>query len=284
MASTIPDITLNNGRTIPQLGFGVFQVPPAETRTATEAAIRIGYRHIDTAEMYQNEKGVGEAVAHSGIDRGEFFITSKLSNAAHLPDDARRAFDGTLRELGTDYIDLFLIHWPLPTRYDGDFVQTWKVLEEFHRDGRARSIGVSNFTPDHLERLRRESDVVPAVNQIEVHPYFTNEEIRAYDRENGIANEAYSPIAQGEVLRDPAIDRIAREAGKTPAQVVLRWHVQRGDIIFPKSRTESRVRENFEIFDFALDEAAMATITGLDKGEEGRTGGNPDTLDWIPEN
>jgi 2,5-diketo-D-gluconate reductase A len=282
MASTIPDITLNDGRTIPQLGFGVFQVPPPETRAATEAAIRIGYRHIDTAQMYQNEKGVGEAVAHSGIDRGEFFITSKLSNAAHRPDDARRAFDGTLRELGSDYVDLFLIHWPLPTRYDGDFVQTWKALEEFQRDGRARSIGVSNFTTKHLERLRQESDVVPAVNQIEIHPYFTNEEIRAYDRDNGIANEAYSPIAQGAVLGDPVIERAAGQVGKTPAQVVLRWHIQRGDIVFPKSKTEARVRENFEIFDFELDEASMAAITGLDKGEQGRTGGNPDTLDFVP--
>ena len=283
MASTIPDIKLNDGRSIPQLGFGVFQVPPAETRAATEAAIRIGYRHIDTAQMYQNEKGVGEAIAHSGIDRSEFFVTSKLSNAAHRPDDARRAFDRTLSELGSDYVDLFLIHWPLPTRYDGDFVQTWKTLEEFRRDGRARSIGVSNFTPEHLRRLFAESEVRPAVNQIEIHPYFTNDEFRAFDTEHGIANEAYSPIAQGEVLRDPAIEAIARQAGKSPAQVVLRWHVQRGDIIFPKSKTESRVRENAEIFDFELDDAAMATITGLNRGEKGRTGGDPDTMDWMPE-
>jgi 2,5-diketo-D-gluconate reductase A len=283
MASTIPDITLNDGRTIPQLGFGVFQVPPAETRAATEAAIRIGYRHIDTAQMYQNEKGVGDAIAGSGIDRGEFFVTSKLSNAAHRPDDARRAFDGTLRELGTDYIDLFLIHWPLPTLYDGDFAQTWKTLEEFHRDGRARSIGVSNFTPAHLRRLFAESEVRPAVNQIEIHPYFANDEFRAFNREHGIANEAYSPIAQGGVLQDPAIEAIAQQVGRTPAQVVLRWHVQRGDIIIPKSKTESRVRENAEIFDFELDRQSMATITGLDKGEKGRTGGDPETMDWMPE-
>jgi 2,5-diketo-D-gluconate reductase A len=282
MASAVPDITLNDGRTIPQLGFGVFQVPPAETRATVEKAIEIGYRHIDTAEMYRNEQGVGEAVAASGIERGAFFITSKLSNAAHLPDDARRAFDGTLKALGTDYVDLFLIHWPLPTLYGGDFVQTWKVLEEFYRDGRARSIGVSNFTPHHLRRLRAETEIRPAVNQIEIHPYFTNEEIRAYDRENEIANEAYSPIAQGEVLNDPTIDAIARAVGKTPAQVVLRWHIQRGDIIFPKSKTEARVRENFEIFDFELDEPSMAAITDLDMGEKGRTGGNPDTMAWVP--
>jgi 2,5-diketo-D-gluconate reductase A len=275
-------LTLNNGRTIPQLGFGVFQISPEETRAATETAIRIGYRHIDTAEMYRNERGVGEAVAGSGLDRAEFFITSKLSNAAHKPDDARRAFDRTLEELGTDYVDLFLIHWPLPKLYDGDFVQTWRTLEEFHRDGRARSIGVSNFTPAHLQRLAAESEVTPAVNQIEIHPYFTNDETRAFDTSQGIVNEAYSPIAQGEVLSDPTIEEIARAAGKTPAQVVLRWHIQRGDVIFPKSKTEARVRENFEIFDFELDDRSMTAITSLDRGEKGRTGGNPDTQDWMP--
>jgi len=282
MVSAIPDIRLNDGRTIPQLGFGVFQVPPEQTRAAVETALRIGYRHIDTAQMYRNEAGVGEAVAASGLDRSEVFITSKLSNAAHLPDDARRAFDGTLKALGTDYVDLFLIHWPLPTRYGGDFVQTWRTLEDFYRDGRARSIGVSNFTAKHLGRLRAETEVRPAVNQIEIHPYFTNEQIRAYDRDNEIANEAYSPIAQGEVLTDPTIEAIARQVGKTPAQVVLRWQIQRGEIVFPKSKTEARVRENVEIFDFELDEGAMAMFTDLDRGEKGRTGGNPDTMAWMP--
>jgi 2,5-diketo-D-gluconate reductase A len=282
MASAIPDITLNDGSTIPQLGFGVFQIPPEDTRAATALAIEIGYRHIDTAQMYQNEKGVGEAIADSGIDRSEFFVTSKLGNAKHLPDDARRSFDRTLEQLGSDYVDLFLIHWPLPTRYDGDFVQTWRVLEEFHRDGRARSIGVSNFTPAHLRRLMAETDTVPAVNQIEIHPYLTNEEIRDFDREHGIANEAYSPIAQGDVLQDPAIDAVAKQVDRTTAQVVLRWHIQRGDIIFPKSRTEARVRENFAIFDFELDEQSMAAIGSLDKGEKGRTGGHPDTNDYMP--
>ena len=282
MASAIPDITLNDGRTIPQLGFGVFQVPPAETRAAVETAIKIGYRHIDTAQMYRNEKGVGEAIANSGIDRAEFFVTSKLNNGAHEPDIARREFDKTLAELGMEYVDLFLIHWPLPTLYGGDFVQTWRTLEEFYREGRARSIGVSNFTPHHLGRLRAESDIRPAVNQIEIHPYFTNDETRAYDLDQEIANEAYSPIAQGEVLQDPTIDAVAREVGRTPAQVVLRWHIQRGDIIFPKSKTKARVRENFEIFDFELDGPAMASISSLDKGEKGRTGANPDTMAWVP--
>ena len=284
MVSAIPDIRLNDGRTIPQLGFGVFQVPPAETRAAVETALRIGYRHIDTAQMYGNESGVGEAVAASGLDRSDVFITSKLNNGYHEPDDARRAFDATLKALGSDYVDLFLIHWPLPTLYGGDFVQTWRTLEEFYREGRARSIGVSNFTTKHLGRLRAETEVRPAVNQIEIHPYLTNEQIRAYDRDNEIATEAYSPIAQGNVLTDPTIESIARTAGKSPAQVVLRWHIQRGDIIFPKSKTEDRVRENFELFDFELDEGSMAMITDLDRGEKGRTGGNPDTMAWIPKN
>jgi 2,5-diketo-D-gluconate reductase A len=284
MTTDIPTITLNDGRTIPQLGFGVFQVPPPETREAVTMAIEAGYRHFDTAQMYGNEKGVAQAIADSGLDRSEFFLTSKLSNAAHLPDDARRAFDGTLAELGTDYVDLFLIHWPLPTLYGGDFVQTWRTLEEFYRDGRARSIGVSNFTPHHLGRLRAETEVRPAVNQVEVHPYLTNDEVRAYNRENEIATEAYSPIAQGDVLGDPTVEAVAREVSRTPAQVVLRWHVQRGDIVFPKSKTPSRVRENAAIFDFELDEGSMAAISSLDKGEKGRTGGNPDTMAWVPKN
>src|SRR3954468_915437 len=252
MVSAIPDIRLNDGRTIPQLGFGVFQVPPEQTRAAVETALRIGYRHIDTAQMYRNEAGVGAPVAASGLDRSEVFITSKLSNAAHLPDDARRAFDGTLKALGTDYVDLFLIHWPLPTRYGGDFVQTWRTLEEFYREGRARSIGVSNFQPHHLRRLHAETQIIPAVNQIEVHPYLTQDDVRAFCVEHQIAIEAWSPLGQGSVLDDPAIVSIAERAGKTPAQVVLRWHIQRGDIVFPKSVTPDRIRENIAIFDFEL--------------------------------
>ena len=283
MASAVPDITLNDGRTIPQLGFGVFQVPPPETQAAVETAIEIGYRHIDTAQMYGNEHGVGAALAASGLSRDEFFVTTKLNNGAHLPDDARREFDASLKALGSDYVDLFLIHWPLPGRYDGDFSQTWRTLEEFYRDGRARSIGVSNFTQHHLGRLFAETTVRPAVNQIEIHPYLTNDALRAFNTDHEIANEAYSPIAQGAVLDDPAIVAIANEAGKTPAQVVLRWHIQRGDIIFPKSNTAERVRENFEIFDFELDGGAMGTITALDRGERGRTGANPDTMNWVPE-
>ncbi|MER6593927.1 aldo/keto reductase [Micromonospora purpureochromogenes] len=282
MANTIPDIPLNDGNTIPQLGFGVFQIEPKDTVEAVSRALEIGYRHIDTAEMYGNEAEVGEAVRMSGLDRGEVFVTSKLSNAFHRPDDARRAFESTLSALKMDHIDLFLIHWPLPTRYDGDFVSTWKTLEEFQRDGRATSIGVSNFQVPHLERLAAEADVVPAVNQIEVHPYFGNEEVRAYDRRHNIITQAWSPIAQGKVLDDPTVVDVAEEVGRTPAQVVLRWHVQRGDIVFPKSTTPGRIAENFQIFDFALDDAAMERISGLDRGESGRQGPNPDDFDYIP--
>ena len=280
--STVPGINLNDGNTIPQLGFGVFQIEPEGTVTAVSEALRIGYRHIDTAEMYGNEQEVGEAIRSSGLDRGEVFVTSKLTNGAHEPQDAREAFDRTLSELGFDYVDLFLIHWPLPARYDGDFVSTWKTLEEFNRDGRARSIGVSNFQVEHLERLAAETDTVPAVNQIEVHPYLTNEAVRSYGREHGIATEAWSPIAQGGVLDDSTITQIAEEVGKTPAQVVLRWHIQRGDIVFPKSVTPSRMKENFEIFDFELGSEAMDAITALDRGEEGRTGAHPDQFDYVP--
>ncbi|WFE64187.1 aldo/keto reductase [Micromonospora sp. WMMD714] len=282
MANTVPDISLNDGNTIPQLGFGVFQIEPKDTAEAVGRALEIGYRHIDTAEMYGNEAEVGEGIRASGLDRSEVFVTSKLNNGFHRPEDARRAFESTLAALKTDYVDLFLIHWPLPTRYDGDFVSTWKTLEEFQRDGRARSIGVSNFQVPHLERLAAEADVVPAVNQIEVHPYFTNEQVRAYGNTHGIPTEAWSPIAQGRVLDDPTVVDIAEQVGRTPAQVVLRWHVQRGDIVFPKSTTPKRIEENFRIFDFTLDDTAMERISGLDKGEPGRTGPNPDVFDYIP--
>ena len=280
--SAIPDITLNDGSTIPQLGFGVFQIEPKDAAEAVSNALEVGYRHIDTAEMYGNEKEVGEAIRASGLGRGDVFVTSKLNNGFHEPQDAREAFGATLSDLGFDYVDLFLIHWPLPTLYGGDFVSTWKTLEEFHRDGRARSIGVSNFQIEHLKRLAAETDTVPAVNQIEAHPYFTNDAVREYGQEHGIATEAWSPIAQGGVLEDSTITQIADKVGKTPAQVVLRWHIQRGDIVFPKSVTPSRMKENFELFDFELEPADMDAITALDRGEDGRTGPNPDTFAYVP--
>ena len=232
--------------------------------------------------MYENEGGVGEAIRASGLPRADVFITSKLSNAAHRPDDARRAFDVTLAELAIDYVDLFLIHWPLPTLYDGDYVSTWQVLEELGQDGRARSIGVSNFQISHLERLAAETDSVPAVNQIEVHPFFPNDEVRAYGREHGIATEAWSPLVQGKALTDTVVTEIAARHGRTPAQVLLRRHLQRGDIVFPKTTSPSRMRENFDVFGFELSPDDMAALSSLSRGDAGRTGPHPDTFDWVP--
>ncbi|SFT63460.1 2,5-diketo-D-gluconate reductase A [Geodermatophilus amargosae] len=277
--ATAPTIHLNNGVQIPQLGFGVYQIPPEQTVEAVRSALEVGYRHIDTAEMYGNEKEVGQAVRESGIDRSEVFVTSKLNNGFHRRDDALRAFDRTLADLGFDQLDLFLIHWPLPT-IDVDYVETWKAMEEIYAGGRCRAIGVSNFNPHHLRRLFAETEVRPAVNQIEVHPYLANDEVRAFDADHEIVTEAWSPIAQGKVLDDPAVTTIAETLGKTPAQVVLRWHVQRGDVVFPKSVTRERVEQNFALFDFELDAGQMATITGLDRGE--RTGPDPDTFDYVP--
>jgi 2,5-diketo-D-gluconate reductase A len=277
----VPQIELNDGNRIPQLGFGVFQIDPSETVEAVTHALEVGYRHIDTAEMYGNEREVGEGIRQSGLDRGDVFVASKLNNSFHEPDAARRAFDGTLEALGFDYVDLFLIHWPLPTLYDGDYVSTWRTLEEFKEQGRARSIGVSNFQVEHLEWLAAETGTVPAVNQIELHPYFQNREVRAYDEDHGIATEAWSPIAQGEVLDDEAVGEIAERVGRTPAQVVLRWHVQRGNIVFPKSVTPERIRENFEIFDFELEESDLERIDELDRGEGGRNGPHPDRFDYA---
>jgi 2,5-diketo-D-gluconate reductase A len=279
--SDVPSIQLNDGHTVPQLGFGVFQIDPSDTAEATTLALEVGYRHIDTAEMYGNEREVGEAVRASGLDRADVFITSKLNNGYHRPDDARRAFDRTLADLGSDYVDLFLIHWPLPTLYDGDFVSTWQTLEGFKEDGRAHSIGVSNFQVDHLERLAAETDVVPAVNQIELHPYLLNEEVRAYGEAHGIATEAWSPLKQGEVLDDPVVTEIAERVGRTPAQVVLRWHIQRGSIVFPKSTTPERIRENFELFDFELEPGEIERIASLDQGEAGRNGPHPDSFAYA---
>lgn len=281
--TTIPSVQLNDEQTIPQLGLGVYQVSPEDTKEVVLQALEIGYRHIDTAQMYQNEQGVGEAIAESGIPREEIFVTSKLNNGFHQPDDARKSFADTLQKLGTDYVDLFLIHWPLPTRYNGDFVSTWHTLESFQQAGQAKSIGVSNFQVEHLERLVAEASVLPSVNQIELHPYFSNHYVKQFGEEHGIATEAWSPIAQGEVLDDPVVIAIADEIGKTPAQVVLRWQIEHGNIIFPKSSNVERMKENFEIFDFALSQEHIQQIDGLDKGEDGRRGPDPNTFDMIPE-
>jgi 2,5-diketo-D-gluconate reductase A len=277
--SGVPTVTLNNGVEIPQLGFGVFQIPPVETKDATLGALDVGYRHVDTAEMYGNEAEVGDAVRSSGIDRAEIFVTSKLNNGFHPPERVVTAFQGTLDALDLGYVDLFLIHWPLPT-IDVDYVDTWKAMERLLDGGAVRAIGVSNFQISHLERLLDETTVVPAVNQIEIHPYLVQDELRAFDRDHGIATEAWSPIAQGRVLDDPTITAIAADVGRTAAQVVLRWHVQRGDIVFPKSVTRSRVEENFALFDFELTDAHVAAITALDRN--GRIGPDPDTFDYVP--
>jgi 2,5-diketo-D-gluconate reductase A len=279
--STVPTVTLNDDRRIPQLGFGVFQVPPEQTQETVELAFEAGYRHIDTAQMYGNEAGVGAAITASGLPREELWITTKLNNGFHRPDDARREFAASLDRLGLDQVDLFLIHWPLPTRYDGDYASTWRTLTELQEDGRARSVGVSNFEPAHLKTVIDATGVVPAVNQIEVHPFFGNEAARAADAQHGITTEAWAPIAKGRVNDDPTIKEIAERVGRSPAQVALRWHVQRGDIVFPKSMRAERMRENFAIFDFELSDDDVATITGLDRGEDGRTGPNPNSMDWL---
>ena len=279
--TTVPTLTLNDGTTIPQLGFGVFLVPPEETQQTVEHALEVGYRHLDTAQMYGNEAEVGAAIKASGLPRDDLYVTTKLNNGYHLPDDARRAFAESLDKLGLERVDLFLIHWPLPTRYDGDYVSTWRTLVELREGGGATSVGVSNFEPDHLDRIIDETGVVPAVNQIEVNPYFTNEAARAADARHGIATEAWSPIARGGIADDETIGGIARRIGRTPAQVTLRWHLERGDIIFPKSTHRERMEENFALFDFELTDEDVATIAALDRGETGRTGPNPNTFDMI---
>ena len=278
MTAAVPSITLNDGNTIPQLGLGVFKVDAADTANVVAEALEIGYRHVDTAQMYDNEAGVGEAVRRSGIDRAELFLTTKLNNGNHRPDDARRAFEQSLATLRLDFVDLFLIHWPRPTQ-DGDgYVETWRTLEELARDGRARSIGVSNFQVSHLERLAAETETVPAVNQIELHPAFGNEEVRAYGEAHGIATEAWSPLAKSEVLEDATIVELAEAHARTPAQVVLRWHIERGTIVIPKSSSPDRLRENFELFDFELSADEVERICALDRGEAGRMGPHPDSF------
>ncbi len=273
----IPILTLNDGHDIPQLGYGTFQVPPDETAEAVRAALKAGYRHIDTAEGYHNERGVGEGVRASGLDREAVFITSKLDNGSHDPDDARRAFDGTIEALGFDYVDLFLIHWPMP-RHEADFVESWRVLEGFKADGRARSIGVSNFEIAHLQRLAAETDTIPTVNQIEAHPYLSNDEVRNYGQAHGIITEAWSPLAQGRALIDPVVVAIADRLGRASAQVVMRWHIQRGDIVFPKTMSPERMRENLDVLGFELGVDEMAQLATLAKGEAGRIGPHPDTV------
>lgn len=281
---SIPRIELNDHTSIPQFGLGVWQVPQEDAERVVSDAFEIGYRHVDTAQMYGNEAGVGAAIAASGLARDDLYVTTKLNNNRHEPAQAKDSLKVSLDKLGLEKVDLFLIHWPLPTQYDGDFVATWQALLELREEGLTTSVGVSNFQPDHLDKIVEATGVVPAVNQIEVHPYFANEAARAATTRHGSAVQAWSPLGQGGgELDDPAVVALAERHGKTPAQVLLRWALDRGDIVFPKSLSKGRLAENFEVFDFALAADEVATLAALDKGEAGRQGPNPDTFDWIPD-
>ncbi|MFE6688588.1 aldo/keto reductase [Streptomyces sp. NPDC057743] len=274
--NTVPSITLNNDVTMPQLGYGVWQIPDEEAFTAVGHALEAGYRSIDTAAIYGNEEGTGKALAASGLAREELFVTTKLWNSEQGYDSTLRAFDASLDKLGLEYVDLYLIHWPLPAR--DTYVDTYKAFEKIYADGRAKAIGVSNFLPAHLERLLGETSIVPAVNQIELHPQLQQAESRAFHAQHGIATEAWSPLGQGKgLLTDATVTKVAEKHGKTPAQVVLRWHLQLGNVVIPKSATPSRIRENFDVFGFELDDADLAALAGLDSGT--RLGPDPATFD-----
>lgn len=287
---TVPTVALHDGTTIPQLGFGTLNIPdgaaehPNDDATAAivSTAIDAGYRHLDSAQGYKSEVGVGRAVRGSGVPRSEFYITTKLANDHHRPDDVRRTFEDSLRNLNTDYVDLFLMHWPVPGEYDGDYVSTWRAMAELRDQGHLRSVGVANFQPAHLERIIGETGIVPVVDQVELHPQFANTAVADTARHHGIAIEAWSPIAQGRYLDDPTISGIATDLGRSPAQVILRWHLEHEHIIFPKTQTPARMIENLQVLDFTLTADQVAAIDRLDRGEDGRNGPNPDTFNWIP--
>jgi 2,5-diketo-D-gluconate reductase A len=276
MTTHVPTLTLNDGHTIPQLGFGVFKVDPAETQRIVEDALAVGYRHIDAAAIYANEEGVGAAIKSSGLARDELFITTKLWNKDQGTQSAFDAFDLSLEKLGLDAVDLYLIHWPTPQK--DTYVESWKALEKIRESGRARSIGVSNFLVPHLERLLAETNVVPAVNQIELHPALQQPEVTAFARSHGIAIEAWGPLGQGKypLFEEPAVVAAASAHEKTPAQVVIRWHLQTGNIVFPKSNRKERMAENFAVLDFALTHAGIASITALER--DGRVGSHPNDV------
>jgi diketogulonate reductase-like aldo/keto reductase len=273
-SSQVPPIPLRDSETIPQLGFGVFLIPPGETEEVVAQALSVGYRHIDTAAAYRNEAEVGQAIRASGLERGEVFVTTKCPNDEHGYEQARRALDASLKSLETDYVDLYLIHWPVPAH--DRYVETWKAFIDARAEGLVRSIGVSNFQPAHLERIIRETGETPAINQIELHPYLQQRGLRREHEQLGIVTEAWSPLARGRALGDPVIVQIAQAHSKTPGQVVIRWQLQLGNVVIPKSVTPQRIEENFEVFDFELSAAEMQTIDELDAGV--RIGPDPDTF------
>ncbi|MFC7328465.1 aldo/keto reductase [Marinactinospora rubrisoli] len=272
--TTVPDVTLNNGVRIPQLGFGVWQVENSKVVEPVRVAIEAGYRSIDTAAVYGNEQGVGEGIRLSGVPRDELFVTSKLWNSEQGYDSTLRAFDATMERLGLEQLDLYLIHWPMPAR--DSYIDTWKAFEKLYADGRVRAIGLSNFKVPHLQRVLDEGSVVPAINQIELHPNLVQQELRDFHTAHGIATEAWSPLGQGHLLADPAIGKIAESYGKTTAQVILRWHLQIGNVVIPKSVTPERIRSNFDVFDFELSAADVDALTALDAGR--RFGSDPDDV------
>jgi 2,5-diketo-D-gluconate reductase A len=271
---SIPQLPLNDGNSIPQLGFGVYKIPDAETADAVESALDAGYRHIDTAAFYENERGVGEGVRRSGLDRSEVFVTTKVWWTENGYDSTLRSFDGSLQRLGFESVDLFLIHWPAPK--SDRYVETWRALERVRDEGRAGSIGVANFHTHHLDRLAAETDTVPAVNQVELHPWLPQRKVREYDAAHGIVTEAWSPLARGRILGDPTLDLLAAKHGVSPAQVVIRWQVQLGNVVIPKSTSPERIRSNLDVFGFELDATDLAAIAALESGE--RTGKDPDDL------
>ena len=277
--SAVPNLKLNDGHSIPQLGLGVWQVEPGITARVVRDGIAAGYRLIDTAEGYNNEAGVGEAIRTAGVPRNELFITSKLRNGGHARDAALKSFDGTMKALGIEQLDLFLIHWPVPSQ--GKYVEAWKTLVELQQQGRIRSIGVSNFNQDHLERIIKETGVTPVVNQVELHPAFQQRDKRDFHREHNIKIESYSPLGSGRSLDDKTVAAIGEKHGKSIAQVILRWHLQEGLIVIPKSTHKERIVENFDVFGFELDADDLDKIRSLDKGEKGRIGSNPATASFL---
>ncbi|GAB3675835.1 aldo/keto reductase [Saccharopolyspora tripterygii] len=271
----VPNVTLNTGASMPQLGYGVFLVPADEVIAPVRAALDAGYRSIDTAKVYGNEEGVGKAIADSGVKREDLFVTTKLWNDDQGYDSTMKAFDDSLSRLGLDYVDLYLIHWPVPSQ--DAYVDTWKAFEKIYNSGRAKAIGVSNFQIPHLRRLFEETDIVPALNQIELHPNLPQADLRAFHAEHGIATEAWSPLGRNNGLLDSAtVANLAEKYGKTPAQIVLRWHIELGNVTIPKSVTPSRIKENIEVFDFELAQDDIKSITALETGV--RVGPDPDEM------